>query len=111
MSNATVPDPAHRPPFAPSQTRSPAASLHDGLVPEPPRLLEQVRDALARRNYSMRTEQAYIEWIKRFVLFPRKRHPSELGQEHVEAFLTHLAVDPGLSASTQNQAWSVLLFL
>jgi hypothetical protein len=81
MNNATVPDPAHRPAFAPSQTRSAAVSLHDGPVPEPPGLLQQVRDALARQNYSMRTEQAYIDWIKRFVLFHRKRHPPELGQE------------------------------
>jgi integron integrase len=94
----------------PGRPRSPDAP-YEGPLPEPPRLLQRVRDALVRRNYSMRTEQAYIDWIKRFILFHRKRHPSGLGREHVEAFLTHLAVDCGLSASTQNQASSALLFL
>jgi site-specific recombinase XerD len=111
MSHSAAPVLKRRSGFAPTQGRSPSALAHDGPVPEPPRLLQQVRNALVRRNYSLRTEQAYIDWIKRFVLFHHKRHPSELGQEHVEAFLSHLAVDRRLSASTQNQAWSALLFL
>ena len=62
-----------------------------GVEPAPPRVLQQVRDALVRRNYSIRTEQAYIDWIKRFIRFHARRHPSGLGEEHVEAFLTRRA--------------------
>lgn len=75
-----------------------------------PRLLEQVRDRLRVLHYSYRTEQSYIDWIKRYVLFHGKRHPVELGARHVETFLTHLAVKSRVSASTQNQAKSALLF-
>jgi integron integrase len=85
----------------------------DSMLPpaQEPRLLDQVRDRLRVKHYSIRTEQAYVEWIRRFVLFHEKRHPRELGPAEVEAFLTHLAVARRVSASTQNQAKSAILFL
>jgi integron integrase len=78
---------------------------------ERPRLLDQVRDRVRVKHYSIRTEQAYVDWARRFVVFSGLRHPRELGREEVEAFLTHLAVAGRVSASTQNQAKSALLFL
>lgn len=79
--------------------------------PKPPRLLDQIREALRLRHYSLRTEQAYLHWTKRFIYFHGKRHPRDLGPKEVEAFLTHLAVEGGVSASTQGQALAALLFL
>lgn len=76
-----------------------------------PRPLDQVRDRMRLLHYSYRTEQAYLGWIRRYILFHDKRHPHELGQRHVEAFLTDLAVRRNVSASTQNQALSAILFL
>ena len=76
-----------------------------------PRLLDQVRSAIRTRHYSRRTEAAYTRWIRRFVLFHGKRHPTELGEPEITAFLTHLAVRARVSASTQNQALSAILFL
>jgi integron integrase len=76
-----------------------------------PRLLDQVRDALRVRHYSLRTEESYLQWIKRFILFHGKRHPAEMGEQEITAFLTFLAVDKHVSPSTQNQALSALLFL
>jgi integron integrase len=70
-----------------------------------------VRHALRVRHYSLRTEEAYVAWIRRFILFHDKRHPDALGAPEVVAFLTHLAADRGVSASTQNQAHSAVLFL
>lgn len=77
----------------------------------PPRLLDRVRAALRRKHYSLRTEEAYVAWITRYILFHNKRHPQEMGVVEVEAFLTHLAVEQHVAASTQNQALSALLFL
>lgn len=77
----------------------------------PPRLLEQVRNAIRRLHYSYRTEQAYVHWITRYIWFHGKRHPAELGAPDVTAFMTHLAREREVSASTQNQALSALLFL
>ena len=77
----------------------------------PVKLLDQVRAAIRVRHYSIRTEQAYVDWIRRFILFHGKRHPAEMGVEHVTAFLSYLAVERGVSASTQNQAKAALLFL
>ena len=77
----------------------------------PPRLLDQVRDAIRRRHYSYRTEQSYVQWIKRFIWFSGKRHPRELGAAEVTAFLSHLASERDVAGSTQNQALSALLFL
>jgi integron integrase len=78
---------------------------------EGPRLLDRVRDRIRLKHYSIRTEQAYVDWVRRFIRFHDRRHPRELGQRHVEAFLTHLAVHLHVAASTQNQAKSALLFL
>ena len=75
------------------------------------KLLEQVSDVARLRHLSLRTEQAYLSWIKRYIFFHQKRHPRELGAEGVRAFLTHLAVNDRVSASTQNQAFNALLFL
>lgn len=76
-----------------------------------PRLLEQVRDKLRMLHYSYRPEQQYLQWIRRFILFHGKRHPRTMGAAEVEAFLTNLAVQRKVSASTQNQALAALLFL
>ena len=80
-------------------------------TPPTPRLLDQVRGAVRVRHYSIRTESAYVDWIRRFIIFHGKRHPSQLGAAEVTAFLTHLAVERNVSASTQAQAKSALLFL
>lgn len=72
--------------------------------------LEQVRDAIRTRHYSIRTEQAYLDWTRRFILFHHKRHPRDMGESEVCAFLTHLAVDRNVAASTQNQALNALVF-
>jgi len=80
-------------------------------MPERPRLMDQVRKRLRVKHYSIRTEQAYTDWIKRFILFHGKRHPETLGAEEIEGFLTHLAVQGKVAAATQNQAKSALLFL
>jgi integron integrase len=77
----------------------------------PPRLLDQVREEIRIRHYSIRTEQAYVQWIRRFILFHRKRHPREMGAAELTAFLTDLAVQHNVAASTQNQALNAILFL
>jgi len=77
----------------------------------PPKLLDQVRDKIRVKHYSIRTETQYLQWIKRFIFFHGKRHPREMGAAEVEAFLSHLATEGSVSASTQNQALSALLFL
>ena len=77
----------------------------------PPRLLEQVRAEIRARHYSRRTEDAYIHWIRRFIVFHGRRHPRELGAPEVSAFLIWLAVEQHVAASTQNQALSGVLFL
>jgi integron integrase len=82
-----------------------------GPGPFPPRLLDRVRHACRVRHYSLRTEDCYADWVRRFILFHGKRHPLEMGAAEINAFLTHLAVDGHVSASTQNQAFSALLFL
>src|SRR6266513_3715660 len=79
--------------------------------PGKPKLLDQVRTFMRARRYSLRTEQAYVDWIRRFILFHRKRHPRDMGEQEIVAFLTHLATKQNVSASTQNQALSALLFL
>ena len=76
-----------------------------------PRLLEQVRARLRVKHYSLRTEQAYVNWIRRFVIANGRRHPREMARAEVEAFLTRLATDGQVSAGTQNQALAALLFL
>ena len=79
--------------------------------PRPQRLLEQLRDRIRFRHYSRRTEVTYAHWVRRYVVFHGKRHPRDLGAEHVTAFLSSLATDRRVSAATQNQALSALLFL
>lgn len=81
------------------------------VVQPKPRLLDQVRDSCRVRHYSLRTEVAYVQWIRRFILFHNKRHPNGMGSIEINAFLTHLAVDGCVAASTQNQAFAALLFL
>src|SRR5213593_5080038 len=76
-----------------------------------PKLLDQVRNVIRIKHYTSRTEQAYVDWIKRFILFHRKRHPGEMAEEEVAQFPTHLARNMNVAASTQNQALSALLFL
>jgi integron integrase len=85
-------------------------SQSEPVVPAP-RLLVVVRDRIRTRHYSLRTETAYTNWIKRFILFHNKRHPRDMGGVEIEAFLTSLAVERNVSASTQNQALAALLFL
>jgi integron integrase len=80
-------------------------------MPEEPRLLERVRAHIRLKHYSIRTEQAYVQFIKRFILFHHKRHPLEMGVDEIRQFLSHLATEGRVSASTQNQALSSLLFL
>jgi len=84
-----------------------------GTAVEAPKtkLLDAVRARIRRLNDSMRTEDTYVDWVRRFVLFQGKRHPRDRGGTEIEAFLTHLAVVGKVSASTQNQAKSALLFL
>ena len=77
----------------------------------PQKLLDRVRDAVRTRHYSRRTEEAYVHWIRRYIIFHKKAHPSTMGAPEISAFLTWLAVQQHVSASTQNQALSALLFL
>lgn len=76
-----------------------------------PKLLEQARNKMRTRHYSYRTEQTYLHWIREFILFHHKQHPSVLGAPDVSSFLTHLAIARKVSASTQNQALAAVLFL
>src|SRR5437763_12882214 len=78
---------------------------------KPKKLLERVRDVIRVKHYSLRTERTYCDWIERFIRFHHLRHPSDMGSPEVSEFLTHLARDGNVSASTQNQALSELLFL
>jgi len=68
----------------------------------PKKLLDQVCEAIRLKHYSIRTEEAYAAWIKRYILFHNKRHPKDMGSAEIEAFLTHLAVEQNVAASTQN---------
>jgi integron integrase len=77
----------------------------------PPKLLDRVRAKLRLLHYAKRTEEAYVDWIKRFIFFHHKRHPQEMGAKEIEAFLQHLVVEGNVAASTQNQAFAALLFL
>lgn len=107
-----VPNPAHgrspivSPPYFPPV----AATMRETLKPKP-KLLDQVREAIRTRHYSIRTEKAYTQWIRRFILFHNKRHPREMGEAEIGQFLSRLATEGQVSASTQNQALNALLFL
>lgn len=80
-------------------------------MPDPPKLLTRVREAVRTRHYSRRTEEAYVAWIRRYILFHGLKHPSAMGRDEINEFLTHLAVERNVAASTQNQALSAVLFL
>ena len=82
-----------------------------GSPPDGPRLLDRVRTAIRARHYSLRTEEAYVAWIRRYILFHNKRHPMEMAEPEINAFLSHLANGVRVSASTHTQALSALLFL
>jgi len=75
------------------------------------KLLDRVGDAIRLKHYSYRTEQTYKEWIKRYILFHNKRHPDDMGAPEIQVFLSYLATEKNISASTQNQALSAILFL
>jgi site-specific recombinase XerD len=76
-----------------------------------PKLLDRVRERIRARHYSLRTERAYLEWLRCFILFNDKKHPAEMSAPDVERFLTYLAVEAHVAASTQNQALAAILFL
>jgi len=78
---------------------------------QPPKLLDQVQELLRIKHYALRTEEAYIDWIRRFILFHNKQHPRDMGTPEIRAFLAHLATEGNVAASTQNQALAAILFL
>ena len=80
-------------------------------APAKPRLLDEVRAVARMRHLSLRTEQAYTQWIRRFILFHNKQHPREMGEAEIRAFISDLAVNRNIAASTQTVALSALLFL
>src|SRR6266540_6978775 len=95
------------------EARAPALVVREvgpSAVPKP-RLLDRVREAIRARHYSRRTEKAYVAWIRRYILFHGKRHPLEMGAPELTRYLSSLAVEGNVAASTQNQALSALLFL
>jgi integron integrase len=97
---------------SPGYVQIPLSHLDRAAQPERKlRLLERVRHRLRTRGYSARTEGAYVDWIRRFVIFHDRRHPSQMGEREIAAFLGHLAVERRVSSSTQNQALSAILFL
>ncbi len=84
----------------------------EALIPNPKlRFMDQCREVMRFQHFSIRTEEAYLGWIRRFILWSGKRHPRDMGEPEVRAFLTHLATDRKVSASTQNQALNALLFV
>ena len=86
-------------------------NVKPGKQNKPNKLLERAQEILRIRHYSIRTEEAYIAWMKRFILFHNKRHPENMGIAEIEAFLSHLAIQGDVAPSTQNQALNALLFL
>ena len=106
MTNAVLATPYRTIPRAPAAVREPPAPLIRS-----PRLLDRVRDAIRARHYSRRTENAYVGWIRRYIFFHGTRHPAEMGAPEITAFLSSLAVQGNVAASTQNQALSAVLFL
>ena len=86
-------------------------STNNRLDDKKPKLLDQVRQIIRVKHYSMRTEESYINWIKRFIFFHDKKHPIEMGEEEIGQFITYLAKNKRVSASTQNQALCAIVFL
>ena len=80
-------------------------------TPPGKKLMEQVSDALRTKHYSYRTEQTYRDWIKRYIIFHGKRHPKDMGEQEIRAFIAHLAAERKVAVSTSNQALSAILFL
>ena len=99
-------------PFSIQEHESGSSLPHsDQAEANKPRLLDQVRDTIRRKHYSIRTEQSYIDWIRRFIYFHKKQHPRELNESHITEFLNFLAVQKKVASSTQNQALCALVFL
>src|SRR6266496_4463833 len=88
-----------------------SATLSPAQTGDKPKLLDQVRDVIRRKHFSIRTEQIYVDWIKRYIFFHGKRHPSKMAEAEITAFLTHLTRAGKVAASTQNQALRAILFL
>ena len=80
-------------------------------VSKPKKLLDQVSEALRTKHYAYRTEETYVDWIKRYILFHKKRHPKDMGAEEIREFITYLATERKVATSIQNQALSAILFL
>lgn len=76
---------------------------------KPKKLLDQVKDTIRVKHYSIRTEHSYVGWVKRYIFYHYKSHPKDMGEKEIEDFLTHLAVDLKVASSTQNQAFNALL--
>jgi site-specific recombinase XerD len=95
----------------PSKNSVGSYAVHASGTAAQPKLLDQLREALRSRHYSRRTEQTYCMWVKRFIYFHKIRHPAQMGEPEINAFLTHLAVKEYVSASTQNQALCAIIFL
>jgi integron integrase len=93
------------------ESKESIAAALQGSKPGTPKLLDQLRARIRRLGLALRTEQAYVAWVRRFILFNGKRHPAQMGEAEVEVFLTHLATQGKVAASTQNQALAALLFL
>ena len=96
-------------PDAPAQP--PPAHTPNAPAPRSPMLLDQVRKVIRLRGLTYRTEQTYVDWIKRFIFYHQKRHPREMGAAEIHAFLAHLVLERNVAPSTQNQALHTLLFL
>lgn len=80
------------------------------VIDAKPRLFDEIRNVARMRHLSLRTEQAYVQWIRRFILFHDKRHPREMGEAEIREFISHLAVERNITASTQTVALSALFF-
>ncbi|MCP5062781.1 MAG: site-specific integrase, partial [Ignavibacteriae bacterium] len=75
------------------------------------KLLDQVRETIRLKHYSIKTEKAYVNWLKRFILFHNKKHPKNLSETEIREYLSHLAIEQNVSSSTQNQAFNAIIFL
>ena len=85
--------------------------MEKGFTPKPGRLMDQVRETLRFYHYAYSTEKSYVQWILRYIRFNDRRHPKEMGKPEIERFLSHLAINRNVSASTQNQAFNAIIFL
>jgi site-specific recombinase XerD len=97
--------------FSPTETPTDSHAQRGLAAGKPRKLLDHVRDVLRANHYSIRTEEAYLGWIRRFILFHGKRHPRDMAAAEVEIYLTHLATEEKVSTSTQKQALNALVFL